>query len=185
MLKIGLDELEMIRFALDCAIADIESVPTDEGVNKYHELRAHIANAIDDEKILGDGTFQRHVTNDHIERLAEATNSIEIFIAQHRDGNTGLYSLAIRDKENRGVCIDHQWWLIAGTVYTTDNIEVQRLEQITDLSGVYVSLHASASLGGKYVTVDLGRKKIVSIVQKDRKNIFEPEMVYAECVPLD
>ena len=102
----------------------------------------------------------------HIKKLYEATENIDIFIASAYDWIDGknVPSLGIRDKENKGCEIDGVFWLIAGTARYKDTHEpVQYLSQlIGTLDNVYVDLRAQAIPYGEcIVNVDLGKRKII------------------------
>lgn len=104
---------------------------------------------------------------DHIKRLHEATENIEIFIASAYSDINGemVPSLGIRDRDNKGVIIDGTPWLIAGTVYHSNKTEIRYLSMLKCLSieNIYIDLRAQASIYGCLVHVDLGKRKITHI----------------------
>ena len=101
----------------------------------------------------------------HIKKLHEATENIEIFIASAYDWIDGksIPSLGIRDKENKGINIDNTFWLIAGTPYSNkDHKHIQYLSQfVANIENVYIDLRAQAMVYGHMITVELGKRKIV------------------------
>lgn len=117
----------------------------------------------------------------HLKKLLANTQNIEVFIASAYDWVDGknVPSLGIRDRENKGCCIDEVYWLIAGTARSrTTHKPVQYLNTLIDsVDSVYIDLRAQAIVYGMIVTVDLGKRKIVSMEKADDRIFAKLEVL--------